>query len=421
MAKVRCEYCGNYIDDKLENCDVCGAVNANHHRTTNVTPKTIEELKSWYIARKLPPEETMRFFIGKDIKEPRAFGIYYDGYEFIVYKNKANGQRAIRYQGTDEAYAVNELYLRLKEEILNQKNQNLNKKRLSHNHQTSYRTSRTYKRKSPLIRILPILIIVMMMPTLMGIFGIIAMKSDLFDALNFNTTSNYYYSNTGTLYYQMDSDTNNDNADWWIYDKETDEWTLYQSNVSMEYLPNDVTEDDIREYLPILAQEINEDYNNLLIYNSRNFIDAGHHQTPSNSYYYHNNKLYYFLNDSHHSITGNDNSGWYVYENDDWSYYCDEDDKEKLGDDLWYADSKYSVGNDITNIYNYDDSLSTEWNPTNFEDTSWYKSYEENNQKYEQKLEEDRDNNDNWDNDNDYDWDDDYDWDYGDTDWDSDW
>ena len=40
---------------------------------------------------------------------------------FIVYKNKADGTRAVRYKGTDEAYAVNELYLKLKDEILNQK------------------------------------------------------------------------------------------------------------------------------------------------------------------------------------------------------------------------------------------------------------------------------------------------------------
>ena len=58
-----------------------------------------------------------RFFIGINYKKPKAFGIYQDGDQFIVYKNKANGERAIRYQGTDETYAVNELYLKLKSEI----------------------------------------------------------------------------------------------------------------------------------------------------------------------------------------------------------------------------------------------------------------------------------------------------------------
>ncbi|MBR1454171.1 MAG: APC family permease, partial [Lachnospiraceae bacterium] len=47
----------------------------------------------------------------------KAFGIYQaeDG-NFVVYKNKANGQRAIRYNGPDEAYAVKELFLKLQDE-----------------------------------------------------------------------------------------------------------------------------------------------------------------------------------------------------------------------------------------------------------------------------------------------------------------
>ena len=88
------------------------------------TPRTIEELRAWYAARKLPPEEVTRFFIGKDVKEPRAFGIYRDGDCFVVYKNKDDGSRAVRYHGPDEAYAVNELYMRLKQEIAGQKGRN---------------------------------------------------------------------------------------------------------------------------------------------------------------------------------------------------------------------------------------------------------------------------------------------------------
>ena len=127
MAKVKCEYCGAFIDDSEEKCPNCNAVNANFKRYVPTTPKTIEELKGWYAARNLPDESITRFFIGKDIKEPKAFGIYKDGENFIVYKNKANGSRAIRYKGTDEAYAVNELYLKLKSEILNQKSRNISR------------------------------------------------------------------------------------------------------------------------------------------------------------------------------------------------------------------------------------------------------------------------------------------------------
>lgn len=122
---LKCEYCGVMFDDTLEKCPNCGAVNKNVRRMAKGTPKTIEELQEWYHEHNLPPYEKTRFFLGVDYKNPRAFGIYRDGDEFIVYKNKDNGERAIRYRGPDEAYAVNELYLKLKGEILNQKEHNL--------------------------------------------------------------------------------------------------------------------------------------------------------------------------------------------------------------------------------------------------------------------------------------------------------
>lgn len=88
----------------------------------NLRPKTIEELKQWYAARHLPPEHVTRFFIGKDIREPKAFGIYKneDG-DCVVYKNKSDGQRAIRYCGPDEVFAVSEILAKLKDEIAKRK------------------------------------------------------------------------------------------------------------------------------------------------------------------------------------------------------------------------------------------------------------------------------------------------------------
>lgn len=127
--KVQCKYCDSFIDDINTNCPNCGAPLETAARFASRQPRTIEELQKWYAAMKLPPENVTRFFIGKDITEPKAFGIYKgaDG-DFVVYKNKADGSRAVRYRGSDEAYAVNEIYQRLKEEIVNQKSHNADRK-----------------------------------------------------------------------------------------------------------------------------------------------------------------------------------------------------------------------------------------------------------------------------------------------------
>ena len=81
-------------------------------------PKTIDELKE-YCERKGFTSEKTRFFIGENYKGPRAFGIYKDetSGEFIVYKNRVDGTRAIRYRGSDEAFAVGELYDKLHAEM----------------------------------------------------------------------------------------------------------------------------------------------------------------------------------------------------------------------------------------------------------------------------------------------------------------
>ncbi len=119
--KTKCEYCGAFISDTDEKCPNCGAPNDHLVRSGKGVPKTIEELRSFCAARKLPLEQ-MRFFIGVDYKQPRAFGIFKDeDGRFVVYKNKADGSRAVRYQGYDEAYAVNELYQKMRSEVQKQR------------------------------------------------------------------------------------------------------------------------------------------------------------------------------------------------------------------------------------------------------------------------------------------------------------
>ena len=65
------------------------------------------------------PLERMRFFINEDRREARCFGIYQeaDTGNWVVYKNKDNGSRAVRYNGPDEAYAAQELWAKINSEI----------------------------------------------------------------------------------------------------------------------------------------------------------------------------------------------------------------------------------------------------------------------------------------------------------------
>lgn len=114
--QVKCEYCGNFIEETEKNCPNCGAVNTHMARAAHGVPHTIDALQAFCAAHGVDLEK-MHFHIGEDYKEPKAFGIYRDNGEFVVYKNKADGSRAVRYRGTDESYAVNEIYQKLKAEL----------------------------------------------------------------------------------------------------------------------------------------------------------------------------------------------------------------------------------------------------------------------------------------------------------------
>ena len=87
--KIKCDWCGSWINDFDQVCPNCGGVNNNYNRHANGVPQTIEELKAWAKEMNLPLEE-MRTFIGEDYKGAKAFGIYKDETDgtFVVYKNK---------------------------------------------------------------------------------------------------------------------------------------------------------------------------------------------------------------------------------------------------------------------------------------------------------------------------------------------
>ena len=111
-----CEYCGAPLRTEDQVCPNCGAPNPfcqpqekpeEAKQYSVYYPQTIRDLQIYCSERGMPLEK-MRFFVGQDFQEPRAFGIYQDDGEFVVYKNKADGSRAVRYRGKDEAHAVSE-------------------------------------------------------------------------------------------------------------------------------------------------------------------------------------------------------------------------------------------------------------------------------------------------------------------------
>ena len=232
--RQKCEYCDNWIDDTDAVCPHCGAPNEHMMVSGTGVPKTIGELKAFAQAHNLPLEQ-MRFFIGEDYKEPRAFGIYQDGEDFVVYKNKADGNRAVRYRGKDEAYAVNELYQKMKSEVANQKNRLGNQK---------VQKAQAKQRMGSILAIIGLVCVLVG-----GIFAISRLPSN-----------GYYSYNDTTYYYQDDY--------WYYYDTSHSSWERDNNP------PSALTENN-SDYWK------GDDWNSS--YGTSNFADSDYYVEPSSS------------------------------------------------------------------------------------------------------------------------------------------
>ena len=220
----KCAYCGATLLSTDEVCPQCGAPNPNYQAPKEeehqiFQPRTIEELKQ-YCAERNMPLLRMRFFIGDDFREPKAFGIYEENGRYIVYKNKADGTRAIRYQGEDEEYAVNEIFEKLLDECHS---------RGIYPDGKPEEGVRIAKQRNVFKNIFLIASIVMMLT-----FGLFS----FFDKSHKN--DGYYQFGNGTVYYHYGDDWFYDSADYgWI---ETDA-PSYQGDASEYFLGEDYTSD----------------------------------------------------------------------------------------------------------------------------------------------------------------------------------
>ena len=369
--KVRCEYCGNYLSDTEERCPNCMAPNEHLKRVGNAVPQTIEELKLWYKEHNLPSEETTRFFIGKDIKESRAFGIYYDDKKgnYVVYKNKTTGERAVRYEGKDEAYAVNELYLKLKEEIQNQKSMNTS----NHSLPSINNNYVKHKNHSGVLSFFKNLLIVLIA---IGIIPAFCFFMDYKTRFHIG----YYELNNQLLYLYKDCAKSHPiSCEWYIYDAKTDIWSQAEGTIRTPKYGGRKWNKSNRLY---------KKYDVKTQYYEFDWYKELHPPTPDKGYYNYNGQTYYYY------------YGWYLY-NNGWQKTNDLD------------------GDIIYNPSSYYDSSATSDDTYSFEDSSYYSSHSD----YD-----DDDDDDYWSNDYDdddwdsgSDWDSSDSWDSGGTDWDSDW
>ncbi|MBO4883643.1 MAG: hypothetical protein J5570_09090 [Lachnospiraceae bacterium] len=110
------------------NCPFCGTPHNPAGGSAPSAPQTMYELRKFADAVGISLER-IHFHLGEDYKGRCAFGMYRDEKtgNYVVYKNKDNGKRAIRYEGPDEAYAVNELYQKLKERMTMYRNNPMNR------------------------------------------------------------------------------------------------------------------------------------------------------------------------------------------------------------------------------------------------------------------------------------------------------
>ena len=216
--KIKCDFCDNMVEETEKQCPYCGAPLSGVNRTSSSQPQTIEELQKWYADRNLPPEEVTRFFIGKDVREPKSFGIYRKSNgDCVVYKNKSDGSRAVRYEGSDEAYAVNELYQRLRSQIEDQ----IRKNNVDRGN-TGKSGSGTPYDSLPKGCLATGCLTFFFKHKIAGIVLFIVIMALLGLALGDDIPSGYYSYN-GRDYYRQ-------NSNWYVYNDTVDDWSLVDAS-----------------------------------------------------------------------------------------------------------------------------------------------------------------------------------------------
>lgn len=205
-------------------------------KNADKTPTTITELQQWVMEHNIPTD-AMNTFIGVDYRGPRAFGIYRDSYtgNFVVYKNKADGTRAVRYDGSDEAYAVNELYMKMKERLTTQLKKRGNRQRTSEYAQpypypqTDISNKKTRKKSKAVWKILGIIVGIQILPWLLTKVSLLIFTAYVAIVGAGRPEQGYYEINESDYYYS--------GSRWYVWEDVA--WDIYESDYDLseyEYL-----------------------------------------------------------------------------------------------------------------------------------------------------------------------------------------
>ncbi len=279
-----CDHCGKPVEDDAVLCPHCGAEIGEEIRLTKI-PETIEELQAFCAAHHMPLEK-MRFFIGEDYKGARAFGIYKDeNGDCVVYKNKADGSRAVRYRGPDEKHAVRELYEKLKSET---------ELRRGGSGDDSSRSADAGE-DEPLKPWEAVLgaIFLLWKPLLIAACAVLLIVSSLH-----KPHRGYYRYQDDTYYYQNDN--------WYYYDTAFDDWTY------LERAP-----EELRENYGSFYDGKNYDSS---AYDAESFEDSGYYKSAWDNFFDSDSSYDDYDWDSWDS---SDSSGWDSWDSSDTDWDSD--------------------------------------------------------------------------------------------------
>ncbi|MDO4198186.1 MAG: hypothetical protein Q4D13_04260 [Erysipelotrichaceae bacterium] len=172
---------------------------------------SIREMEAFFLEKDIP-QEKIRFFVNENRGDSRCFGIYQDPDtgKYIVYKNKDDGSRFVRYEGYDEAKACDVFFSKLKDEMaLREKSSDNTKKSYSNT-----RKSADWPK------------IIAYFTGAIAVVGVLISLA-LFAAGIFGPKTGYYYKDDHWYSYS--------GSNWYYYDDYYDDWYWYDGTIGDDY------------------------------------------------------------------------------------------------------------------------------------------------------------------------------------------